>query len=273
MDSLTDQQKRDIIFNSITAARLSNWIYGTGKNGFPSSMPPLSDLIDAVVFIGNRETDTQGAAIITPKKIHFVFRGTESPLHSSGIKDWLTNAKVLRKAEWFGIKAHRGFSGAARSVLTEVGEVLDMYRDRQEVEFKGHSLGGAVAVAVAVAIVHEFRKLKDPRKASVITIGQPRFSTKRQLALALQFVPYVRVQNGSDIVPGVPAFTFSHSGLNLYIPNNPIDRKGEASKLEDLIFFNPSAYTKFKDRIFTLRGRLTDHSSSDYIDSLARALA
>lgn len=271
MTELSANEKRDLIFDSITAARLSNWIYGAEKNGFPSAMPPLSDAVDAVVFIGSRRSDTQGAAIVTKHKIHFVFRGTESVRASGGRKDWLNNLKVLRKVEWFGIKAHRGFSGAARTVLAQVGEILDMYKDRQQIEFKGHSLGGAIAVAIAVAIVNEFRKLKDQRRVRIITLGQPRFSTRRQLSLALQFVPYVRVQNGSDIVPGIPALTYSHSGLNLYIPNNPIDRKGEASKLEDLIFFNPSAFTKFKDRMFALRDRLKDHSSRDYIDSLVRS--
>ena len=271
MSDLTAETKRSMIFQAITMARLSSWIYGRdGKDGYPKQIPPIEN-VDALILIGNKETDTQGAAIVTPTKIYFVFRGSESIFTRSGLKDWITNSKVLRKVEYFGIKAHRGFVSAAMSVLADIGAVLDMYPDRLEIEFGGHSLGGNVATGAAVAVVHELRRRRDPRKCALVTLGQPRFSTRRQLNLALRFVPYLRVQNGSDIVPGVPKLGYSHAGTNIYIPNNPRDVKGKASTLDDLAWFDPSGFAKFRDRAFTFFERGTDHKSMDYINSLVRA--
>lgn len=255
----------EILADCLRASRLSSWIYTTGDLGQgEAKRPPLSEEVNAVVYIGSDRTGTQGAAIVTAKKIFFVFRGTESPLSKSGLKDWKTNAQSFDKKEFHGIKIHKGFAEAAESVAQQVANIMDLYGDRQELEFNGHSLGGAVAVAVAVAINELLLKNRDPRKLSICTIGQPRLSRTRQLNLSLRFIPYVRVQNGSDIVPRVPKLGYSHGGELIYIPNRP----GKASKA----LFNPSQARRFSDRLFSFRQRLADHKTKDYIGELIGAL-
>lgn len=253
---------------ALEAARLSQWVY-LADSGAVAPKPPIDRRVDAVLYIGNDQTDTQGAAIVTPDEVIFVMRGTEGLFSIAGLNDWRTNLK-FKKTEFFGIRAHRGFAGAAMSVLADVGQVLDRFKDRQHIRFEGHSLGGGVSILLAVAIVHEFRRLGDPRRVSAITVGQPRVSRRRHLALALRFVPYLRVVNGSDAVPNVPKLGYSHAGTNLYIPNNRFNR-GDAGKRVDVLW-DPAWPRRFFDRLLTFGDRFRDHSTVDYINQLAKAL-
>lgn len=272
MTNLALVSRREILFECLRMARLSNWIYGReDQGGWPSESPPLAEQVDATAFIGDDYTDTQGAAIISPNRIYFVFRGTESLLTRAGLRDWKTNVQSLFKTEFCGIKAHRGFVSAAKSILDEVMEVLDSYPDRKEIEVGGHSLGGAVAVGVAVSIIARFRKAKDQRTLKLITLGQPRSSTTRQLNLALRFISYYRVQNGSDIVPRIPKIGLSHAGINVYIPNRETRVIEKDTDRGLMILWNPSRFTKFMDRLPTIFRRLSSHSSMSYICKLLEA--
>lgn len=254
-----------VLSDCLRAANLSKWIYTTGDLGQGDAMrPPVPEEVNAVVYIGSARTGTQGAAIITAEKIYFVFRGTEAALSRAGLRDWKTNASSFDKKEFHGIAVHKGFAEAAESVTQQVSDIMGLYSDRAEIEFNGHSLGGAVAVAVAVAVNELMLKLRDPRRVSICTIGQPRLSRTRQLNLSLRFVPYVRVQNGSDVVPRVPKLGYSHGGDLVYIPNRP----GKASKA----LFNPSHVRRFSDRLFSFRQRYADHKTNDYISELVGAI-
>lgn len=189
--------------------------------------------------IVDEQTDTFGMAYFTKDTVYIAFCGSESK------QDWLNDFKII-KTEFFGIKAHRGFAMCAGSVLSQVSAILKALPDHRVI-LTGHSLGGGIAALVAVAL--------RPRPIELITFGQPRVATARELRLAL-YGEYVRVVNGSDVVPRSPWLGYSHAGTCIYLSNT-------GKRLID-----PGQLRMFSDRLLTLGERATDHSMTDYIKEL-----
>lgn len=260
MERISERGRDTILFESIRMTRLCAWIYDTDADGFPAQAPPLEEPVQEVIRIGSTRISTQGAAIVTSRTIYLVFRGSQGILTSAGWRDWLLNAKFLIRAEYYGLRAHRGFVKAAKPVLKQVRRIVERYPDRQ-IEIGGHSLGGSVGTAVTVAVVNWIRQSFEYRPVKLITLGQPKFSRKRQLNLSLSYVPYTRIQNGSDIVARLPKLWYSHAGMNLYLSN-----RGD-------LLWNPGTMRKFADRLFTFRQRVKDHSTSGYLAELLRHAA
>jgi len=184
--------------------------------------------------ISDRKTETFGMAYITADNLYLVFRGSQNKKH------WLSNFKILKKNH-FGIRAHKGFSEASESVMDQVRSLIAEFPNQTPV-LSGHSLGGAIAVLVAVAL--------RPAPIKVITFGQPRVSTTAELRLAL-YGEYLRVVNGSDVVPRKPMLGYSHAGSLLYLSNRQ-------KKLMD-----PGSVFRFFDRLPTLFQRVSDHDMVD----------
>lgn len=184
-------------------------------------------------------TDTCGMAYFTADTLYIAFQGSESR------QDWLNDFKII-KAEHAGIRAHRGFAMCARAVIKRVKAIIAALPDHRIV-LTGHSLGGAIAVLVAVAL--------RPEALKVITFGQPRVSTRRELQLAL-YGEYIRVVNGSDVVARSPWLGYSHAGTLLYLTNT--QRK----------IVDPGHLRMFWDRLPTVLQRATDHSMTQYLKEL-----
>lgn len=220
----------------MTCAQLSKAVYSM-------SVPDDLDVIGYERIVCD-ETATQGCAYITPDTLFISMQG------SSEGADWLNNFKIIR-CDYHGISAHRGFALAAESVLDDVRRVIDDWSASRRVVMTGHSLGGAIAVLLAVAC--------RPRPIEVITFGQPRISRRRHLDLTL-YGSYLRVVNGSDIVPRKPWLGYSHAGHLLYLTN-------DGRRLDD-----PTWWQRAKDRIWMTwqRQRITDHYMIDYIKELNR---
>ena len=218
----------------MTCAQLSKAVYSM-------TIPDGLDIIGYERIIC-QETSTQGAAYITSDTLYVAIQGSTNRSH------WLTNFRVL-KDDYHGIRAHRGFARAADSVLLEVQRIIEDHSPTRRVVMTGHSLGGAIAVLLAVACRH--------RPVEVVTFGQPRVSRQRQLDLSL-YGPYLRVVNGSDIVPRKPWLGYSHGGHLLYLTN-------DGRRLD-----NPGWFARVKDRIWMTwqRQRITDHRMTDYIKEL-----
>lgn len=212
----------------MTCAMLSKAVYS-------ATVPDGLGIVGAE-FIVDEATDTFGAGYFSGDTLYLTFRGSESK------RDWLNDFKII-KTDFFGIRAHRGFAMCAGSILNQVGAILKALPDHKVV-LTGHSLGAAIAVLVAVAL--------RPRPVELITFGQPRVSTERELNLAL-YGEYVRVQNGSDVVPRSPWLGYSHAGTCLYLSNT-------GKRLID-----PGQFRMFWDRLPTVLQRATDHSMNDYI--------
>jgi len=94
-----------------------------------------------------------------------------------------------------GIDLHKGFAAAALSVWQDVESKLDK---TMPVRTTGHSLGGAVAVILAMHLHHGGYLLTD-----VTTYGQPKV-TNVQGAKAYADLPLTRVVTPMDVVPIVP---------------------------------------------------------------------
>lgn len=288
------------LIKSLQAGLLASWVYDTtGNSSLPGTPPPLSEPLIGLAPIQDKETDTEGLAVATEKTLYIVIRGTES-FSEGGLKDWRNNLKAhesklsstikafgrgntkaeklgnalqqLRrhtsKAEFFGIQAHPGFTRSARSVLQQVLDIWNLYKQGREIVFIGHSLGGAVAVLLAVAISNFQRAEAGGRPLSLYTFGQPRVSRRRQLNLSLSNVQYIRLQNGADIVSRIPMLGYSHAGENIYLRRKAA--KG-SSMLDRYIAINPNSLVKLLDRSTAGKGRITQHKMTEYIKQLKRA--
>ncbi len=93
------------------------------------------------------------------------------------------------------IQLHQGFGGAAKAAYEDVKSKLDK---SQPVIVTGHSLGGAVAVIMAMYLQRDSFLLNQ-----VITFGQPKV-TNVTGASVFANLPLIRVVTPKDIVPLVP---------------------------------------------------------------------
>ena len=94
-----------------------------------------------------------------------------------------------------GIKLHRGFALAARSIYEEIKPLLD---PEKTVHTTGHSLGGAVALILAMYLDSDNFKL-----SKVVTFGQPKVSNIRG-SETYQHLSLLRIVTPLDLVPIVP---------------------------------------------------------------------
>lgn len=94
-----------------------------------------------------------------------------------------------------GMRLHRGFSSAEQVIYKELKPLLNK---QQPVYAVGHSLGGAVAVILAISLDVDGYKVE-----GVTTFGQPKV-TDRTGADKFKQLPITRVVNEKDVVPLVP---------------------------------------------------------------------
>jgi hypothetical protein len=95
-----------------------------------------------------------------------------------------------------GLPVHQGFDDDARAVYADLKPYLQKgYRTR----VAGHSLGGAVAVLVAIYASADGHTVE-----KIVTFGQPRFTTKEGVAQLGSSLPLTRVVDENDIIPMLP---------------------------------------------------------------------
>lgn len=201
--------------------------------------------------VRHQPTCTQGMVYVTADAIWFVFAGTNER------RDWLSNFKIIKKNAFGWFPAHKGFAECAEAVIGPCRSILQRWPGRK-VWVSGHSLGGSIAGLVAIGLQQLARTL-DCGNVGLITLGQPRFSTGALIRAALPG-EYIRVVNGSDVVPRVPKLGYSHAGTELYLKNI----KGYC--------IDPGSLEKFLDRLPTASERVRDHRTSDYLRDLQRLL-
>ncbi|MEM8485427.1 MAG: lipase family protein [Bacteroidota bacterium] len=156
---------------------------------------------DAVHWIENRNTDTQGFVAVKDSHIVVSFRGTKEP------RDFLTDLN-LRKQPFLDDKrkgrVHVGFNRAFESIKNDLGAVLDSLEAEQAgrpIFVTGHSLGAAIAQLTACALAHEGRKV-----AAVYTYGAPRVGNDEFCDFyksLLKDRTYLHINN-TDIVTKIP---------------------------------------------------------------------
>jgi len=106
-----------------------------------------------------------------------------------------------------GIGLHKGFAQSSLNIYKMVKKKLN--KD-YTIDVTGHSLGGAVAVILAMYLDSDGYKINQ-----VITFGQPRI-TDRAGAKKFQHLNVIRVSNLDDVIPTLPPFDASQI-LNLKV--------------------------------------------------------
>jgi triacylglycerol lipase len=96
-----------------------------------------------------------------------------------------------------GVVLHHGFAYAARQVYVELKPLL---KPDYEIQITGHSLGGAVAVILAMYLDSD-----DFNIGQVVTFGQPKV-TNLSGAGKLKHINVIRVVTPDDLVPLTPLF-------------------------------------------------------------------
>ncbi|KAI8110030.1 hypothetical protein M9435_001710 [Picochlorum sp. BPE23] len=195
----------------------------------------LADIeFDPVSFIENRDTDTQAWIFwnTTNKRIVVAFRGTEQ----TEFKDLLTDASLIpsRIAAEDGRLApsnqsmdeqsdpwvHSGFLRGYLSVASEVKEIVQQIvgqeRNRWEILFTGHSLGGALTTLCAydIAKMEESKENKLFSSIDVYNYGSPMVGGEAFTSEFNALLPNCwRIVNENDAVCRLPRFLgYGHVG-------------------------------------------------------------
>lgn len=145
-----------------------------------------------------------GIAIGNAEIVLIAFRGTDE------MADWRTNLNILFKRSPLGW-VHRGFMKATELFWPELPQRVSEFCDRdQTIWITGHSLGGALAVLVAVKLLCE-NKLEI---GGVYTFGQPSVGTVRFCSnFEKQFSTRLfRFVNHVDAVSDIPILFLEHVG-------------------------------------------------------------
>jgi triacylglycerol lipase len=203
----------------------------------------IADIQVAFFLVTSAVTKTQVISI----------RGT------SNIENAMVNvSQKLRVDANMGVSLHQGFAYSAKQVYTELKPLL---KPEYEIRVTGHSLGGAVALILAMFLDKDQFKVKQ-----VVTFGQPKVSNIRG-AVSAQHIDVIRVVTPHDLVPLVPVFDpldinnidiFWHAGREVILleDNQYAVLEGMDSMLRA---------TKFTQKPLT-EANLKDHQMSFYLN-------
>lgn len=115
---------------------------------------------------------------------------------TSNIENTVVNVGfILIKDEKTGIDLHQGFALSARDIYSQIKRKI---KADYTINVTGHSLGGAVAVILAMYLDADNYEL-----GNVVTFGQPKV-TNISGSKQFQSLPLYRVVTAKDMVPLVP---------------------------------------------------------------------
>ena len=126
------------------------------------------------------------------KKQIISIRGT------SNIENAMVNVSLKLNVDAdLGVSLHQGFAGSAKQVYAEL---IPLLRPEYKINVTGHSLGGAIALILAMLLDKEQFKVEQ-----VVTFGQPKV-TNVSGAVAIAHINVIRVVTPNDLIPLVPLF-------------------------------------------------------------------
>jgi hypothetical protein len=142
-------------------------------------------------------TGTQAFLIEYESFACVAFRGTTSEK-----TDIRTDFKFWKR-DWFGIRAHHGFTSALDKILPDLLEDLQLVVNKP-IYYSGHSLGGALATLLCVAYTPTY----------LATFGCPRVASGANFKNVFEKIKVRRFINLWDIVSYVPQTFFGYSHIS-----------------------------------------------------------
>ncbi|MGL4622102.1 MAG: lipase family protein [Chroococcidiopsis sp.] len=166
----------------------------------------------APIYIYNRAFDVQGIFEIRNNILNIAFRG------STSLQDWINNFRFNKleypweRGDTGRVVLHQGFADAYKSVRSQVHNLIQIHGKDRQINFCGHSQGGAIALIAAVDCQYNFGI-----PTNLVTFGQPKvgnlgfgWSADRRLK------SFLRVVNSYDFVPSLPGTRgYCHCGKEI----------------------------------------------------------
>lgn len=113
----------------------------------------------------------------------------------------------IRSDSKLDIPVDKGFDAVAQVIHADVKPHL---RTGYKTYLTGHSLGGAVAVLLAIAVREDGHQVQ-----RIVTFGQPKFTTAAGVQ-RLSDLPLMRIVDENDIIPMLPPPSFRNIGKGAY---------------------------------------------------------
>jgi len=183
-----DELESNLFSKMIIHAELSNAIY-EGKSALGDVANQFKLIPDDVINIPDIDISFVLVTDDAKKQQIVVIRGTANV--ENVIVDM--DIKLVEDAQT-GVSIHKGFLDAGNSIYKEVKSQLN---NKYEITTTGHSLGGAVAVVLAM------KMKEDGFNVDAVTFGQPKV-TNVGGANKFKSLNITRVVRPKDIVPIVP---------------------------------------------------------------------
>lgn len=182
---------------------------------------------------------------------------------SANTQDWLTDFRCLPTDAGDGIKIHRGFYDAIKSIADQL--VARLRCCQAPIFITGHSLGGALAILAAKILE---TALSAGQVHSVFTFGGPRVGNTAFANVYDSHLGVItwRFVHEEDIVPRVPFWVtgYRHVGQEVFLPSTGGYRVGPplwSKCLSDAI----GLYQSYRSHRIA---PLADHSSALYLARL-----
>lgn len=133
---------------------------------------------------------------------------------SWSLSDVKTDFKFSPKTytEFGGQNIHRGFADATLEIWKELKPIMEQLGPGKSIWLTGHSLGGAIAVLLAILLEGIERNAK-----FIVTFGQPMLGTNRDgIDMWNRRLPLFRCWREKDMVPTIPPSCW-HFGRLLHL--------------------------------------------------------
>ncbi len=197
--------------------RAIDWYAGRARIAYQSEQE-IRSVYPGTVFVGSPDnTDVLYFLELDHDKRQQVVtvRGTDN------LENALQDAEYLRaKDSRLGIAVHRGFDKDTRAIYADLKPRL---KPDYEVIVTGHSLGAAISTLLMMYLQRDGFAL-----GLSVNFGQPKL-TNQAGAQAFESLPLLRVVDGKDVVPLLPADTlldsiggrYTHLGREVILLDGP----------------------------------------------------
>ena len=195
---------RDVIYNCWQIYSAGHKIYKSGETTGFRKLQLINDRHDVLNFTVYKINNNVMISAKNESYIYFIFIGSDDP------KDWLSNFdfKFHDFDKNQNMKVHDGFYNSS-IIFTDIIETESLSFKKANINFIGHSRGGALALisAITFAMNQNYKSTT----TNVVTYGQPRVGNHEYIRLLnIYDISYARVIFEKDIVCDVPPIALGY---------------------------------------------------------------